>query len=104
MTSDEVLTLAEELPTHQTNRGAEFRTISIEERIPIARNLVTARSQAQSSNPDWTSDRFKNTLRRKKDQYMHVCGSLGVDIGEARHIWWSVVYNDPSPYEREKLV
>jgi len=99
-----VYTLAEELPDHQTARGMEFRTLSVEDRKPLARILVIARSQAQSGDADWEDALFRRSMRRKKNRYFYQAARLSIDIQEATTIWWSVVHNDPSPAERVTLI
>ena len=84
--------MAEEMPDHQTSRGAEFRNISVEERYGMARALVIARSQANATNANWESRAFRYHMRRKKESYMYSAGRHGVDTKEARAIWNSIVY------------
>lgn len=96
--------LAEELPEHQTSRGREFRTIPAEERDLLAKPLVMARSQAQATDADWDDQRFLSEIAKKKNMYFYNAGQLHLDVKEANHIWWSVVYDDPSPAERRDLI
>jgi hypothetical protein len=104
MTTDATLEIAREIPEHQTNRGSEFREISVQERKTMARLLNIARVQATASNADWDDRAFRRTMMRKRLDYMYECGQLGVDVTEARAIWWSVVYDGATPHQRRDLV
>lgn len=96
--------LAEELPDHQSSRGAEFRQISVEERYPLAKELVIARSQTNASNADWDSDEYRREMRRRKNMYFQEAGRLGISFDEAENIWWSVVHGSPSPHRRNNVI
>lgn len=94
--------LAEELPDYQTSRGNEFRTVSVEDRMSLARVLVVARSQVNASNADWDDDDYRRSMRRVRNRYMHISGILDIRFEEAERIWWNYVYDDPSPHERRE--
>lgn len=94
------LDVAEEIPYHQTSRGREFNDIPPTDRIPLARQLIIARSQATASNGDWDSSEYRRSIMRTKVSYYYQAGRLGVDETEAETIWWSFVHDDPSPYEK----
>lgn len=66
--------------------------------------LTISRVQAQAPDADWSNDRFRTAMQRKKENYMYECASLGVDIREARAIWWSAVYENAAPHRRSELV
>lgn len=102
MVSDAVRAVAEEMPDHQSSRGAEFRTLSVEDRLPMARQLVIARSQVNASNADWNCERYRYHMRQKKETYLYHAGRLGVDIEEADNIWWSIVHDNPAPVEKQR--
>jgi hypothetical protein len=102
MVTDIIQEVAEQLPDHQTSRGAEFRAIPVEDRYPLARKLIAARSQVKASNADWDDPAYRSAIRSKKDGYMYRCGELHIDIEEAIHIWWSFVYGDISPADKRE--
>lgn len=96
--------LAEELPEHQSPRGNEFRAIPVEDRKLLARPLVMARSQVESTNANWQDRQFRNEIIKKKNAYFYYAGQLHIDMDQANWIWWSVVYDNPSPAERRELI
>lgn len=100
----EIHNIAEAIPEHQTERGDEFRELSTEEIIPMARALTIARSQANAANADWSDMVYISEMVRKKNRYFYHAGELGVSIREAHAIWWSVVHNSPAPVERREMV
>jgi len=95
--------LAENLPDYQSSRGNEFRDIPIEEREGLATVLRIARVQAE--NEEWDSNRFRQAMRSKKEDYMYQCGRLGINLSEVQAIWWNVVYEniDSSPARRNSV-
>lgn len=99
MTESEIRRVAEEMPDHQSSRGSEFRGISIEQRIPMARYVVIARSQASSKDADWSDTSFRQQMSKKKARYFHEAGNLGVNFEEASNIWRRMVLGTPSPHE-----
>ena len=104
MVTEAVEQMAQEMPEHQTSRGNEFREIPVEHRYPMAQKLVQGRSQASAENADWSYAMFRYHMRQKKELYFYYVGKLGIDFDEARAIWWSVVYDDPSAAEqRDKI-
>jgi len=92
MVSSTVHEVAQEMPEHQTSRGAEFRNLSVEDRYGMARQIVIGRSQANATNADFDNDTFRYHMRKKKEAYMYYAGRLGIDHDEARYIWRSIVY------------
>lgn len=110
MVSSAVHEVAEEMPEHQSSRGAEFRNLSVEDRYGMARAIVIARAQATASGKPlggaevkWKHERFRYHMRRKKETYMYHAGRLSVDAKEASAIWWSMVYDNPAPVDKNQL-
>lgn len=103
--SQPIIELAEALPEHQTSRGAEFRTTDVEDRLPLARILFIARHQAQnSSETHGQLNNYTIHMVHSRSTFFHEAGRLDIDRQEAEAIWWSVVYDNPSPNERSCLV
>lgn len=100
MVTEIVEQVAEVLPEHQTNRGNEFRDLSTEQVIPMARAALIARCQVKASNADWSSTEFRREIRRKKKQYIYHAGRLGISMKEAESMWWGYVYENPTPAEK----
>lgn len=99
MVSSAVRELAAELEDHGTSR-ANFRSLSDSDRYRVARVLVIARSQVNATNADFDNSRFRWHMHRKKEEYLYVCGDVGISMEEARGIWWSVVYGGVAPVDR----
>lgn len=95
---------AEELPDYQTSRGNEFRNISFEERLPLARRLVRARSQANASNRDFDDPAQRREMARKRGDFFYEAGALGIEHRQARSIWMNYVYSGAAPHERRELI
>jgi hypothetical protein len=100
MASEIVEQVAELLPEYQSSRGAEFREIPIEDRLPLAEAALLARCQAKASNVDWSDTEYRKEMRHKKNRYFYHAGCLDIDVEEAERIWWGYVHENPSPHER----
>ena len=103
MVTEIVREVAEVLPEHQTNRGNEFRDLSTEQVIPMARAALIARCQVKASNADWDNERYRWHMRQKKQTYFYHAGRLGIDMGEARSMWQGYVHENPAPVEKHRL-
>lgn len=101
--SEIVREVAEVLPEHQTNRGDEFRDLSTQQVIPMARAALIARCQVKASNADWDSNEFRREIRRKKELYFYHAGRLGISMEEANSMWWGYVHENPAPAEKHRL-
>ena len=93
--SEAIEELANELEERASSR-ANFNQLSGNERRNVARYLIIARSQARNSG--------NSDLTDAKVQFFYTCGEVGVPFNEARNLWWTVVHNNPAPYDREDLV
>lgn len=99
--------LADSLEEHASNR-ADFRDANNAQRYRVAEGLFLARTQVNASNaPDDTlegSRAYADQLMRKRDSYFHACGQAGMDMKEAKKMWWSAVYDGLAPYRRTRNV
>ena len=95
--SEPAESLGQELESHASSR-ADFRQLSAKQRTHIAKSLVIARSQVDTGNEN------EMRLIDVKCGYFYKCGAYGLDLQEAQSIWWSVVYENPSPAERREYV
>lgn len=81
---------------------ANFQQAMPDERVAVAKQLLIAKSQHENSGePD---EPYKAHMAQKCARYFHECGKAGIDINEAKYIWWNFVYDDPDPNERDSLI